>query len=155
MMKLQAPQPPPPGAADLVSFKALQRYDDRVNGFEFPEGDLREERQTNPDGTVGNFRNPPGGAMLMKLISGGQKYTRIPVPSLFIFANPHSLGTWVESSADASVRADAKAYSTTLGAIQRGRKNQLKVESPRPMSSPSPMEIISSFYRTKRNACVQ
>ena len=43
MMKLQAPQPPPPGAADLVSFKALQRYDDRVNGFEFPEEVLREE----------------------------------------------------------------------------------------------------------------
>src|SRR5207244_12423324 len=87
MMKLQAPQPPPPGAADLVSFKALQRYDDRVNGFEFPEGELREERQTNPDGTVGNFRDPSGGAMLMKLISGGQKYTRIPVPSRRIFPN--------------------------------------------------------------------
>jgi len=52
--------------------------------------------------------------MLMKLISGEQKYTRIPVPSLAIFANSHSLGTWIESSADASVGADAKAYSTTL-----------------------------------------
>jgi non-heme chloroperoxidase len=92
MMKLQAPQSPPPGAADLVSFKALQRYEDRMDGFEFPEGEIREERQTNPDGTVGDFRDPPGGGMLMKLISGGQKYTRIPVPSLFIFANPHSLG---------------------------------------------------------------
>jgi pimeloyl-ACP methyl ester carboxylesterase len=55
--------------------------------------------------------------MLRKLISGGQKYTRIPVPSLFIFANPHGLGTWVDSSADASVRSDAKAYSTALVAM--------------------------------------
>ena len=126
MMKLEAPQPPPPGAGDLVSFKALERYDDRVNGFEFPEAELREERQTNPDGTVGNVRDPPGGAMLMKLISGGQKYTRISVPSLFIFANPHSLGTWVESSVDASVRAQAKAYSTTLGAMTERQEKSVE-----------------------------
>lgn len=87
MMKLQAPQPPPPGAADLVSFKALQRYDDRVNGFEFPEGELREKRQTNPDGTV---------------------------------------GTWVESSADASVRADAKTYSNTLGAMTERQEKSVE-----------------------------
>ena len=126
MMKLQAPQPPPPGAADLVSFKALQRYDDRVNGFEFPEGELREERQTNSDGSVGNFRDPPGGAMLMELISGGQKYPTIPVPSLFVFANPHSLGTWVESSADASLRSHASAYSTTLGAMTRRQEKSVE-----------------------------
>jgi hypothetical protein len=28
----------------------------------------------------------------MKLVTGGLKYTKIPVPSLFIFANPHGLG---------------------------------------------------------------
>jgi non-heme chloroperoxidase len=126
MMKLKAPQPPPPGAADLVSFKALQKYEERMDGFEFPEGELREERQTNPDGTIGDFRNPPGGAMLMKLISGGQKYARIPIPSLFIFANPHSLGTWVESSADASVRSDAKAYSTALGAMTERQEKSVE-----------------------------
>ena len=130
MTKLKAPQSPPPGAADLVSFKALQRYKDRMDGFEFPEGELREERQTNPDGTVGDFRNPPGGAMLMKLISGGQKYTKIPVPSLFIFANPHSLGTWVESSADASVRSDAKAYSTTLEAMTERQQKSIETGVP-------------------------
>ena len=127
MMKLKAPQSPPPTAADLVNFKALQRYDDRTDGFEFPEGELREERQTNPEGTVGNFRDPPGGSMLMKLLSGGQKYTRIPVPSLFIFANPHSLGAWIDSSADASVRSDAKAYYTALRAMTE--KQQKSVES--------------------------
>jgi non-heme chloroperoxidase len=126
MMKLKAPQSQPPGVADLVSFKALQRYKDRMDGFEFPEGELREERQANPDGTVGDFRNPPGGAMLMKLISRGQKFTGIPVPSLFIFANPHSLGTWVESSTDASVRSDAKAYSTTLGAMTEKQKKSVE-----------------------------
>jgi len=126
MMKLKAPQAPPPGAADLVSFKALQRHEEHTDGFEFPEGELREERQTNPDGTVGDFRDPPGGSMLMKLLSGGQKYTRIPVPSLFIFANPHSLGAWVDSSADASVRSDAKAYYTALGAMTERQEKSVE-----------------------------
>ena len=60
MMKLKAPESPPPTAEDLVNFKALQRYEERTDGFEFPEGELREERQTKPDGTVGDFRDPPG-----------------------------------------------------------------------------------------------
>jgi len=34
-----------------------------------------------------------------------KKYTDIPVPALVIFANPHSLGTWVERNIDASGRA--------------------------------------------------
>lgn len=126
MMKLKAPQSPLPTPADLINFKALQRYEDRTDGFEFPEGELREERQTNPDGTVGDFRNPPGGSMLMKLLSGGQKYTRIPVPSLFIFANPHSLGAWVDSSADASVRSHAKPYYTALGALTERQKKSVE-----------------------------
>jgi non-heme chloroperoxidase len=126
MMKLKAPEPPPPTAADLVNFTALQRYEDRTDGFEFPEGELRQQRHTNPNGTVGDFRNPPGGAMLMKLISDGQKYTRIPVPSLFIFANPHSLGAWVDSSADASVLSKAKGYYTVLGAMTERQEKSVE-----------------------------
>jgi len=126
MMKLKAPQSPPPTAPDLANFKALQKYEGRTDGFEFPEGELRAERQTNPDGTVGAFRDPPGGSMLMKLLSGGRKYTRIPVPALFIFANPHSLGAWVDSSADASVRSDAKAYYTALGAMTERQEKSVE-----------------------------
>jgi non-heme chloroperoxidase len=117
MMNLAAPQPPPPDTADLVNFSGLQKYDKRVNGFQFPEAELREERQAKPDGSVGDWRNPPGGAMLMKLVTGGLKYTKIPVSSLFIFANPHGLGTWVDSSPDASVRSSAKAYTDALAIL--------------------------------------
>ena len=126
MMKLKAPQSPSPTAADLVNFKALQRYEDRTDGFEFPEAELREERQTNPDGTVADFRDTPGGTMLMKLLSGGRKYTKVPVTSLFIFANPHSLGVWVDSSADASVRSDAKSYYTALGAMTERQEKSVE-----------------------------
>jgi len=50
----------------------------------------------------------------MKLITGGRKYTRIPIPCFFIFVNPHSLGTWVDSNLDTSVRSSAKAYTDAL-----------------------------------------
>jgi pimeloyl-ACP methyl ester carboxylesterase len=130
MMKLKAPEPPPPTAADLVNFKALQRYEDRTDGFKFPEGELREERETKPNGTVGDFRDQPGGAMLMKLLSEGQKYTRIAVPSLFIFANPHSLGPWVDSCTNPSVRSDAKAYYRALGAMTERQEKSVQTGVP-------------------------
>ena len=126
MMELKAPQPPPPSAADLVNFSALQRYEESINGFQFPEAELREERQAKPDGSVGDWRNPPGGAMLMKLITGGQKYTKIPVPCLFIFANPHGLGTWVDSNPDASVRSSAKAYTDALTTLTEKQKKAVE-----------------------------
>jgi hypothetical protein len=69
--------------------------------------------------------------MLMKVVSGSQKYPRIPVPSLFIFANPHGLGTWVEESSDASVRSAAKAYSTALGATTERQEKSVEKWSAR------------------------
>lgn len=114
---LKAPQPPPPSKADLASFSALGNYYDRVNGFRFPEAELREQRQSTPDGAVGNYRNAPGGTLLMSLMMHSRKYTDIPVPALVIFANPHSLGTWVDENADPSVRAAAEAYSAALGPL--------------------------------------
>ncbi|HZD50083.1 MAG TPA: alpha/beta hydrolase [Silvibacterium sp.] len=114
---LKAPQPPPPSTVDLASFRALGNYYERVNGFQFPEAELREQRQPTPDGAVGNYLNAPGGALLMSLMMHPKKYTDIPVPALVIFANPHSLGTWVDDNADPSVRAAAEAYSAALGPL--------------------------------------
>ncbi|MGC2661421.1 MAG: alpha/beta hydrolase [Bryobacteraceae bacterium] len=114
--KLQAPQPPPPTEMDLASFYALHRYYERVNGFPFPEAELREQKEATPDGRVGKDRNAPGGQMLMNLIMGtdAKKYSQIPVLALFIFANPHSLGAWVDQNTDPSVRKAANAYSAAL-----------------------------------------
>jgi len=53
----------------------------------------------------------------MKLVTGAPKYTKIPVPSLFIFSNPHGLGTWVDSSLDKAVRRSAKAYTDALAVL--------------------------------------
>src|SRR5436190_20117058 len=39
MQRLRAPGPPSPGKADLVSFSALTKYHERVNGFRMPEAE--------------------------------------------------------------------------------------------------------------------
>jgi non-heme chloroperoxidase len=117
IQKLQGPQPPPPDAADLASFAALQKYYERVNGFRFPEGELRQQRESTPDGRVGKQRDLPGGALFMSLMMGTKKYSKIPVPALVIFANPHSQGTWVDDNPDPAVRTAARVYSTALSAL--------------------------------------
>lgn len=126
MMALHAPQPPAPGPDDLASFAALDDYYERVNGFRFTESELQQQRESAPRGAVGDYRNFPGGPMLMQLLTHPNKYTRIPVPALFIFANPHSLGEWVENSRSLSVRAADKVYSTALSALVEKQENSVK-----------------------------
>lgn len=128
---LHAPQPPAPGKSDLASFSALVKFEERVNGFRFPEAELRQQRETNPDGTVGAERQFPGESMFTKLLTGSTKYTVIPVPALFIFANPHSLGAWVEHSSDPSVRSAARIYSTGLETLTETQENAVKNALPR------------------------
>jgi len=117
IQKLQGPQPLPPRKTDLASFSALQKYYERVNGFLFPEAELRAQREPASDGGVGKQRDLPGNALFMPLMTGTRKYTTIPVPALVIFANPHSLGIWVDENTDPSVQTAAKVYSTALEAL--------------------------------------
>jgi non-heme chloroperoxidase len=117
IQKLQGPQPPPLSQMDLASFSAFQKYYERVNGFLFPEAELRAQRESTPDGGVGRQRDLPGTALFMPLMTGSKKYTAIPVPALVIFANPHSQGIWVDENTDPSVQTAARAYSTALEAL--------------------------------------
>ena len=117
MTKLQAPGPPSPSRADLASFSALAKYSERVSGFRYPEAELRQQRISTPTGGVGKQRDFPGSALFMPILMSARKYTSIPVPALVIFANPHGLGTWIDSNTDPAVLAAAKSYSTALSAL--------------------------------------
>ena|SRR5579871_4384379 len=130
LQAVHSPHAPPPGRADLASFSSLQRYSERINGFPYPQGELRQELNTNPDGRLGAERKFPGQAMIMKLIATPSKYETIPVPALFIFANPHNLGTWVEHSTDASVRSQARAYSAAMDSLVTKQENAVKSAIP-------------------------
>jgi len=126
IQKLQAPQPPPPSEVDLASFSALQKYYLRVDGFRFPEAELRAQRESSSDGGVGKQRDPSGSALFMPLMTGTKKYTAIPVHALVIFANPHSLGTWVDENTDPAVKAAAKAYSAALEPLTERQAKSVK-----------------------------
>jgi len=107
-LKKIAPQAPPPGESALASFSALQQACLRGLGFTYPEGELRQQFSTTPEGRVGKQRDFPGDAVMLE---GMKKYSNIPVPALVIFAIPHGQGKWVDDSTDPKVREAAKAYS--------------------------------------------
>lgn len=63
----------------------------------------------------------------MSLVTGGaKKYTSIPVPALIIFANPHSLGAWVDNSTDPSIQRAAKDYSIALFPLVARQEKQVE-----------------------------
>lgn len=69
--------------------------------------------------------------MITKLIATPSKYSTIPVPALFIFANPHSQGAWIDHSTDPSVRSAAKAYSAPMESLVTKQENAIKSELPK------------------------
>jgi pimeloyl-ACP methyl ester carboxylesterase len=126
IQRLQGPQPPPPSNTDLTSFSALQKYYEHVNGFRFPEAELRAQRESTPDGGVGKQRDLPGAALFMPLMTGAKKYTAIPVSSLVIFANPHSQGIWIDENTNSSVQTAAKTYSTALEVLTEKQEKSVE-----------------------------
>jgi non-heme chloroperoxidase len=108
---IRAPQPPPPGEADLAGFDALRQYYLRVLGFTYPDAELRQQRAASPDGRVGKQRDFPGYATIM---AGMQKFADIPVPALLVFGIPHGLGSWADKTTDSTVRDRATAYAAAL-----------------------------------------
>lgn len=127
MQALHAPQPPPPAGLDLASFAALEKYDQRVDGFRFPEGELRQQHESTPGGGVGGQRSFPGSAMFSTLIDRPTKFDHIPAPALFIFANPHGLGAWVDGpSGDASTSNAIRDFSEALTRLTTKQENAVK-----------------------------
>ena len=104
------PQTPPPSESDpsLASFAALQQAWLHALGFTYPEGELRQQYSTTPEGRVGKQREFPGDAVMLQ---GMKKYSNIPVPALVIFAIPHGQAKWISESTDPKVHEAAKAFS--------------------------------------------
>jgi pimeloyl-ACP methyl ester carboxylesterase len=131
MQALRPPQPPPPGATDLASFAALQKYYERVDGFQTPEAELRQQWESDAAGRVVRQRNPPGSVAIGSLfMNPTKKYASIPVPALVIFANPHSQGAWVEGNTDASIKAAADASSSALSALTARQEKAVREAVP-------------------------
>ena len=119
------PQSPAPSESDssLASFAALQQACLHALGFTYPEGELRQQYSTTPEGRVGKQREFPGDAVMLQ---GMKKYADIPVPALVIFAIPHAQAKWVDESTDPKVREAAKAFSAVLTALTESQAKAFK-----------------------------
>jgi non-heme chloroperoxidase len=85
--------PPPPSEADKKSFQAFHDFwQRRTVSFVFPESELRNMFDLNPDGSVGRNRTP---SFVSKAIGEGSKkrdYSKIRVPILAFFSIPQPAG---------------------------------------------------------------
>ena len=93
------PPTPKPGEADLKTFAAFRAWNIKVTGTPIPESELRQTHRVGPEGQVGAQRVSP--KIPAAIIGGGQKYTSIRVPTLAIFAVPHSFGPWLHDYPEA------------------------------------------------------
>lgn len=104
------PQPPAAGVSDLVSFSALQTWEERQYGFRMPEAEFRQTWEATADGRPEKPRYFPGSSVFMPILTAATPYTDIPVPALVVFAIPHVPETWITESSDPAVRSAADVY---------------------------------------------
>jgi pimeloyl-ACP methyl ester carboxylesterase len=72
------------------SFAAYREWQIRRNGFAFPESDLRNTNDANPDGTMGAYRIPDAVFDALGKPTQKRNYSAIHVPILAIFSLPKS-----------------------------------------------------------------
>jgi pimeloyl-ACP methyl ester carboxylesterase len=78
--------PATPSVGDLASFGAFGAWFERVRGYRSPEAELRQQRESSPDGRIGPVRTPA--FVPVAIQSGVQSFPDIPVPALALCAIP-------------------------------------------------------------------
>jgi pimeloyl-ACP methyl ester carboxylesterase len=89
--KLPAPMrtpPAPPSAEESRSFSGYRAWQMRTHQAVFPESELRNGYETNPDGTKGKYKTPR--SVFDAIFAGRKKrdYSKIRVPVLALLADP-------------------------------------------------------------------
>ncbi len=128
--QIAGPQPPTPGDPDLASFRALQKWDAQVYGFRTPEAEFRQTWDSTSSGRVGKARDFPGSQILMKIMTGTNRYAEIPVPTLAIFAIPQVQDNWIDNSTDPAVRDAGRTYFTTINALKEKQASAFEAGVP-------------------------
>jgi len=90
------PQPPAPTADDRKSFLAWRAWVNRVYGIALPEAELRQQRESEPGGHVGEERAKA--TTRQAIIEGEEKYTDLRLPILAIVAFPHDPGPFASNN---------------------------------------------------------
>lgn len=119
---------PPPSRDESRSFEAYRAWQLRNQKFAFPESELRNMYETNPDGTKGGLKTPQ---RISKAIGDGQKkrdYSKIAVPVLAFLEFPRPVDDPRRQSdyqpKNADERAAIEAFnSATAAYVARWTKN--------------------------------
>jgi len=114
--QISGPQAPHPSDADLASFGSLQKWDAEVYGFRRPESELRQTWDSDASGRPRKERDFPGAQSFMAIMTSTNRFARIPLPALAIFASPHIPENWMAKSTNPAVRDAASAYYTAINA---------------------------------------
>jgi non-heme chloroperoxidase len=104
--------PPPPPAVeppDRSSFAAFRAWRARSFGFAVPVAELQEQFEQSPDGSVGRPIRPPEETRVVSqsIVGGLQKFLRVSVPVLAIFAHPQPPGNLPSAAKVAFVGRDS------------------------------------------------
>jgi len=111
-----------PSAADKKSFRVYHDWKVRTNEIPFPESDLHNSFECNPDGSVGKFRTSP--QIHEAIGAGAQKrdYSRIRVPVLAFFPGASDKPKYQPKNAQE--RAAIEDFDAATAAyVNRWRKN--------------------------------
>jgi non-heme chloroperoxidase len=110
-----------PAASDLKSFGAYRQWQARSSQVAFPEADLRNTYETNPDGSVGAYTTPPAVSAAIDKGTIKRDYSNIRVPILAFF--PSKGGTSQYEPKDDQERAAIADFdSATAGYVNRWKK---------------------------------
>ena len=116
--EISGPRAPAPTESDLNSFSALQEWDAELFGFPRPEAELRLTWESDSAGRPRKRRDSPGSPLFSAIMASTNKFTRIPVPALIIFAIPNLPENWIRKSSDPQVRETAGAYFAAIDAAK-------------------------------------
>jgi non-heme chloroperoxidase len=114
--QISGPRAPRPSDADLASFGSLQKWDAEVYGYRTPESEFRQTWDSESSGRPRKEREFPGAQSFMAIMASTNRFTKIPVPMLAIFASPHIPENWIAKSTDPAAREAARAYYTAIDA---------------------------------------
>jgi non-heme chloroperoxidase len=108
--------------SDRRSFQSYSAWARRAGKVVFPESELRNTRETNPDGSIGNYTITPGAWDAMGKGAVKRDYSKITVPILALFPGPAKQRKY--EPINATERAAFDAFdAATLAYVNRWKKN--------------------------------
>ena len=113
-----------PAASDLKSFQAYREWQVRSGEVPFPESELRNMYESNPDGSVGSDKESPQIHEAIGAGAGKRDYSNIRVPVLAFFPSPSPTPRYLPK--DAQERTALQEFDAATAAYVNRYKKSLQ-----------------------------